>query len=1037
MAVRCNIEPSSDFEAPCQVQRGKQLSIVVAHSKEHVRVHMGNRPDHLSCLIVPTRAVTGLHRLLSGCTLLQRFESTSTLGKAMNAHAKKPSTVLLFSVPPDLREEVSCRALDKSHVDQVPLDATFSGRVFSRDLQCLFDSGASASFIGWQMAIKLGLTLRPSSLKGVSTAAGRSVPIRGEAKCMVNFEGSHFEAIVHVLPSFLEGIHVILGQDFMRKHSVSLGYDQHGATCTLHNPEGRTITMSRAPREASGAKISRNTPCHEVPEPPLPGLLSATVAARVLKNPKYRSRAFIAVVKPLVNFVKEARAGAIPNSSSEPPTAVPHERELPSLDHITEDVRTELHQLIDSFSDIFSESPQAGGAKVDIPEHAIELLPGSKPPFRKNYRLSPLEVEELRKQVTEFLAKGIITAANSPFGAPVLFVPKPNGTGLRFCLDYRALNELTVKTRYPLPRIDDLLDAARGATCFSAIDLASGYYQIPIAEADVPKTAFCTPWGQYEWRVLPMGLTNAPSSFMRVMNKVFEQFIGDFVLVYLDDILIMSRSPEEHLVHLRRVFQRLRDVSMQVKLSKCKFMQEQIKYLGHILSKDGIRVDPAKVQTLLDWEFPETALGMQQFLGLANYFRKFVADYSRLAAPLYHLTKKGALFLRGEEVEHAFKAIKQQLMSPPVLAYPNPELPYELISDASLTGCGAVLVQEGRPIAYFSSRFSSAERNYTTGEQEMLGIIKALKEWRCYLEGCKELTLVTDHNPLTFFSKQPTLSRRQARWSEFLSRFDFQVKYRPGCSNPADSLSRLHGTVLAVTLCECDSDLLRRLKEATEHDIAFKDERVCNKYTNEAGLWTFQGRIVVPESMRVAIMQEHHANPFSGHFGWARTLDLIARQFWWPSIRADVQQFVYTCASCQMNKATNTKPHGLLQPLSIPDSRWHTVTMDFIMDLPRTPLGNNAIMVLVDKLTKYVRLVPIQKESSAEQVARLFLVHWFQFCGVPKVVISDRDPRFTSQFLQEASHEASVFDGVPSSDRWADGTCQSCNRGGTAAFCGW
>jgi hypothetical protein len=233
----------------------------------------------------------------------------------------------------------------------------------------------------------------------------------------------------------------------------------------------------------------------------------------------------------------------------------------------------------------------------------------------------------------------------------VLFIPKPNGKGLRFCLDYRQLNEITVKTRYQLPRIDDLLDAARGAQCFSALDLASGYYQIRIAASDKMKTAFSTPFGHFEWEVLPMGLTNAPASFMRVMNEVFDKFIGDFVLVYLDDILIMSKSVDDHLSHLRQVFQRLREVRMQVKLSKCKFWQAQIKYLGHILSPEGITPDPAKVQSLLDWQMPEATVGMQQFLGLANFFRKFIPNFSRLAAPLYRLAVKGATFPGGEDAK--------------------------------------------------------------------------------------------------------------------------------------------------------------------------------------------------------------------------------------------------------------------------------------------------------------------------------------------------------------------------------------------------
>ena len=414
--------------------------------------------------------------------------------------------------------------------------------------------------------------------------------------------------------------------------------------------------------------------------------------------------------------------------------------------------------------------------------------------------------------------------------------------------------------------------------------------------------------------------------------------------------------------------------------------------------------------------------------------RKFIPNFSRLAAPLYHLTKKSTPFFRGEEAQLAFDVIKQLLVSPPLLVYPDPDLPYELISDASITGCGAVLTQQGQPIAYFSSKFSSAERNYGTGEQEMLGIIKALKEWCCYLEGCNGLTLVTDHNPLTYFSVQPTLSRRQARWSEFLSRFQFEVKYRPGVSNPADPLSRLYGPtaavmMLAITVSEFSSDLLSRIKAESLLDPHFQVEKSTRKYVKQSGYWTYQDRIIVPASMQTEIIKEHHSNVVSGHFSWSRTLDLIARQFWWPQMRESVQAFVQSCASCQRSKSSNQRPFGLLTPLQIPDSRWHTVTMDFIMDLPMSAGGFNAIMVLVDKLTKYVHLVPTLKTCTAEDVARLFLSNVYQYHGVPKVLISDRDPRFTSAFWKAFCKRLGIKPSYSTAFHpQSDGQTERCNR---------
>ena len=919
----------------------------------------------------------------------------------------KPSPILMYRVAGDPREKGSCEALAHTEIPENKLEMIFPAEIKDLNIQCLCDTGATNCFVEKDLLKKLNmLSVQPSRLKAVATATGKATPIEGEVTLNLQLRGTAFEVTAHVLPSLLPGVQLIIGQDFMKKYSMKLSVNPPQCTLVSEPARQQIVLQNCNPGKAyhrpTTVPVDTASSVGVGPDK-LNNEMSPAVALKLLRRGQ---RAFVALIKPEETGEQpppSARAAAANQTTDSKP-------EWPPLEHVPPQLRADLQALLQEFGDIFSESPAAGGALVDTLEHTIDLIPGAKPPFRRNYRLSPLELQELRSQVTEFLDKGIITPSNSPYGAPVLFIPKPNGK-LRFCLDYRALNELTVKTRYQLPRIDDLLDAARGASYFSTLDLSSGYYQLKISEKDQPKTAFSAgPLGHYHWKVLPMGLTNAPTSFMRTMNQVFEKYIGDFVLIYLDDILIMSRTADDHLRNLRKVFEILRKHRFKVKLSKCKFLEAQVKYLGHILSKEGIRADQSKIQTLLDWNFPENATGMMQFLGLANYFRKFIPNYSRLAAPLYHLTKKTVIFQKGEEAQLAFEAIKALLTNPPLLAYPDPELPYELSSDASLTGCGAVLTQEGRPVAYFSSKFSSAERNYTTGEQEMLGIIKALKEWRGYLEGCKGLIIITDHNPLTFFSVQPTLSRRQARWAEFLSRFHFQLKYRPGANNPADPLSRIHGNeatchmmMLAVTVSEYSSDLLERIKAAVGTDPHFQDEKKTRKYSQEAGYWTYQGRVVVPATMQKEIIQNHHANEVSGHFSLARTEDLISRHFWWPNLRDTVKEYINGCIPCQRNKAGTQKPYGLLQPIEIPDSRWETVTMDWIVDLPRSATGNNCILVIVDKLTKFVHLVPTTKTSTAEDTARLFIQHVYQYHGCPRILISDRDTKFTSQFWREFS----------------------------------
>jgi hypothetical protein len=296
--------------------------------------------------------------------------------------------------------------------------------------------------------------------------------------------------------------------------------------------------------------------------------------------------------------------------------------------------------------------------------------------------------------------------------------------------DWRQLNAITVKNRAggSLPRCEDLFDRLAGARVFSSLDLQSGYNQIRISEADVPKTAFNTPLGHFQYKVLAFGLTNAPATFQAVMNRIFAPYLGRFVVVFLDDITVFSCSAAEHDQHLRTVLATLRQHRLFAKLSKCAFNKPEVAYLGHIVGRNGLRMDPKKVEVVRTWRTPRTATELRSFLGLCNYFRRFIQGYSSVVACLHELLRKGVAFVWGTAHQHAFERLKQLLTTAPVLALPDFSKPFEVVSDASLNGTGAVLLQDRRPLAYTSRKFTPAERNYTTGDQELLGIIHALKE---------------------------------------------------------------------------------------------------------------------------------------------------------------------------------------------------------------------------------------------------------------------------------------------------------------------
>jgi hypothetical protein len=357
-------------------------------------------------------------------------------------------------------------------------------------------------------------------------------------------------------------------------------------------------------------------------------------------------------------------------------------------------VATQLEDIpvVCEYSDVFPDDLPGMPPNRDI-EFVIELQPGTAPISKRPYRMPPKELAELKVQLQELLDKGYIRPSSSPWGSPALFVKKKDGS-LRMCVDYRPLNAVAIKNKYPLPRLDVLFDQLAGAKVFSKIDLRSGYHQIKIRASDVPKTAFSTRYGLYEFLVMSFGLTNAPAYFMYLMNSVFMNELDKFIVVFIDYILIYSKSKAEHAKHLRIVLQQLRDHKLYAKFSKCEFWLGSVKFLGHTISKDGISVDPSKVQEVMDWKPPKSVHQIRSFLGLAGYYRRFIPDFSRIAKPMTELLKKGVKFVWSEECEQAFHTLRKHLTSAPVLSQPDMTKPFEVFCDASGTGLGCVLMQE-------------------------------------------------------------------------------------------------------------------------------------------------------------------------------------------------------------------------------------------------------------------------------------------------------------------------------------------------------
>ena len=722
---------------------------------------------------------------------------------------------------------------------------------------------------------------------------------------------------------------------------------------------------------------------------------------------------------------------------------------------VPDGVPNDLAVVLRSFWDVFPDALPPGLPPERAVDHAIELEPGAPPPSRPTYRMSFQELEELEKQLREYTGNQWIRPSQSPYGAPILFVKKKDGT-TRMCTDYRALNKITKKNVYPLPRIDELLDRLQGAKFFTKIDLRQGYHQIRIKEADVEKTAFRTRYGHYEYMVLPFGLTNAPATFMGLMNEVFRPLLDKSVVVYLDDILVYSRTWEDHLRDVGEVLARLRDSQLYAKMSKCEFGKESVEFLGHVVSNMGVQVDAKKVEAVQAWPPPTNIHDLRAFLGLANYYRRFVHNYSKLTLPLTRMLKKGAVVHMGVAEMEAFDCIKDALTTAPVLAVADPRLGYRIVTDASDFAIGAILLQDQgngwQPIAYESRKLQPAELRRNVYEKEMLAVLHALKAWRCYVEG-RSIELVTDHESLKWLLTQKELDRQQAKWVHTLSQFDIDIVYRPGRINPADALSRhpLH-KLAAVSVVQTAPELLERFAAGYEADPLYRaaappprtgapmpgtgapmpgtgSTMIPDRRTRasrrigspaevepiqiqigppgsrkEGDLWYQEVRgayrICVPSdpALRQLVLREAHDAPMGGHFGMDKTLARVGQTYTWPGVAADVREYVRSCDQCQRNKPAGGKTRGLLQPLPVPTDPWEDVSLDFVTGLPMTKDGHDAILVIVDRLTKWAYFISTVTTIDAKETARLFHDIVFARHGMPKRLVSDRDTRFTSHF---------------------------------------
>ncbi|KAK1648950.1 hypothetical protein QYE76_066755 [Lolium multiflorum] len=652
------------------------------------------------------------------------------------------------------------------------------------------------------------------------------------------------------------------------------------------------------------------------------------------------------------------------------------------------------------FQDVFPDELPHGLPPLRGIEHRIDLIPGAPLPNRAAYRTNPEDTKEIQRQIQDLLAKGYVRESLSPCAVPVILVPKPDETQ-RMCMDCRPINAITVRYRHPIPRLDDMLDELSGATIFSKIDLRSGYHQIRMAIGDEWKTAFKTKLGLYEWLVMPFGLSNAPSTFMRLMNHILRPLIGKSVVVYFDDILIYSKNLEDHVQHVREVLCILRHEKLFANLPKCHFAQNKLVFLGFVVSANGIEVDSSKVEAIHNWPTPTNVGQVRSFHGLAGFYRRFVKDFSTIACPLNELTKKNVPFVWGKAQQKAFDELKKRLTEAPLLALPDFAKTFEIECDASGLGIGGVLMQNGKPVAYYSEKLDGARLNYPIYDKELYALVRVLEVWQHYLWP-KEFVIHSDHESLKYLKSQHNLNKRHAKWVEFIESFPYVIKYKKGKENVvADALSRK--ITLLLTRLEFHILGLEEIKELYPSDVFFGpifakcsvDHGFDDFYLHDGYLFK-ANKICIPESsLRKLLLQESHGGGLMGHFGREKTYAMLSTHYYWPRMYRDVERLCRRCTTCLQAKSTSN-PYGLYMPLPIPYAPWSDISMDFVLGLPRTKHGHDSIFVVVDRFSKMAHFIPCHKSDDASHIASLFFREVVRLHGIPASIVSDRDVKFMS-----------------------------------------
>ena len=889
-------------------------------------------------------------------TEIQMIESGDKFSIIKEANKLYPQITLaqLLSASPTLRKELEqgCKPKIEKLIcslnnPDIPL---IVGEIEGRNLKILYDSGANINVITTNGFNKLkNKEIEECEPQNITFADGTSVSSKSVTTLKININNSctiieKFYIVDFNNPYF----DIVMGRKIQKKYRLYL------------DPDDDCIYQKNKNNPKKITKIINNNNIDDIP------LMNSIVIT------KEENQEFITTLNDILNSVPRK-------------------------------IKRQFKRILTKYRNCMATSmSQLTTAKLE--PHSI-ITTTEKPIKLKPYKLSKEHSDILKNEIISLLKKGLIIPSHSPWSFPVLLIQKKNGKW-RLCIDYRKLNEITIKDSYALPFIDELISSVRGAKIFSALDLYSGYHQIPMNPNDIEKTSFTTKFGNYNFKVMPFGLTNAPATFQREMNRILLPLIGNCLFVYIDDIVVYSKTLEEHLFHLKQVFEIFSHYNLSLNLQKCKFFQEKVEVLGHVLTPNGLKTVPSKVQSIALWNAPRNVNELRSFLGLASYYRKFIQNFSIIADPLFKLLKKNQKYIWSNECNEAFENIRQYLLSDPILSYPDFNKEFIVRTDASTQGIGAVLLQVEEdklehPICCISRTLSKSELNYSVTDLEGLAINFAIQKFRQYLISNKQPTIfITDHKPLLgFFKNSIPIKGRHMRWIEEFNKYKIELKYEKGKKNVfADALSRLPSKD-SNKIINCVNTILADFNpkdlNLPEGIIKYftKNYQVVNNilYYKKDDLYL---KVIFKDEDKKDIINRAHE---AGHEGAEKTTNRILKSYYWPGIWNDVRMWIKSCRKCQLCRPKpfpkNTEDNAT--PVEQPFTR---VGLDIIGPLPMTKNGNSYIITLVDYFTKWPEAKAISNIKSEEVIK--FLIEVITRHGPPEIIVTDNGSSFISDITK-------------------------------------